>query len=182
MNAATLPGEATNPLSGSTRSRRAFLIAAGSAAGLALSSGAASAGDTAAARESISGKYKVLACQLKGRWLPPQIWSSFVWEISETTFILHNHNVCPEAFVGSFVHCARGKIAMDASAGRIDFMPASGLFEGKTLKGTFRRDDSGQILQLVVAFPGGPAPRAYKAGPGEVYEVWQRMETAWGSY
>ena len=161
-------------------SRRAFLVGAATATGLALTS-AASAQDTEGPSSYVYGKYKVLACQLKGRWLHPQIWSNFIWEISAIGFILHNHNVCPEAFVGSFVHCDRGLVEIDESLGHMNFIPASGLFDGKTLNGKFQMDDSGQLLQLAVAFPGGSAPHAFNAGPGEVYEVWQRLETAWGS-
>ncbi len=182
VNAPMIPNDETSslPAPETAASRRAFLIAAGGATGLALAS-VASAQGSAAPRSRIYGKYKVLACQLKGRWLHPQIWSNFVWEISEAGFILHNYNVCPEDFVGSFVHCDRGELNLDDLLGHMNFMPASGPFGGKTLNGTFKMDDSGQILQLAVAFPGGPTPRAFNAGPGEVYEVWQRVETAWGS-
>ena len=55
---------------------------------------------------SIEGQYKVIACQLKTRWLAPGVWSHYIWEIKNDRFKLHNHEVCPSNFVGSFVKSA----------------------------------------------------------------------------
>ena len=130
---------------------------------------------------SIDGQYKVIACQLKSHWLAPGVWSHYVWEIKNGRFKLHNHDVCPSAYIGSFVKHAIGSVVIDETTGTIDMMPDGGEFAGKTLKGVFKYDDSGQIMSLVLAFPGHERAETYAAGPGQVYETWQRLETANGS-
>ncbi len=130
---------------------------------------------------TITGKYKVIACQLKTKWLHPQVWSHYIWELNETSFKLHFYNVCPSAYVGSFVHCETGKLTINADTKTITFIPSSGPLEGQALIGIYQADDSGQILQVVCAFPGEPLPTSFQALDGQVYEVWQRLESAGGS-
>jgi len=129
----------------------------------------------------ITGLYKVLACQLKTKWLHPQIWNHYIWELTETSFKLHFYNVCPSAYIGSFVHCESGQLSIDADAKTITFTPSSGQFEGQAIVGIYQSDDSGQILQVVCAFPGQPLPTGFQALEGQVYEVWQRVESAGGT-
>lgn len=131
--------------------------------------------------ESICGQYKVIACQLKTKWLHPQIWSQYVWELTETSFKLHFYNVCPSAYIGSFVHCESGKLSIDADAKTITFTPSSGQFAEQALVGIYQSDASGQILQVACAFPGQPIPTGFQALDGQVYEVWQRAESAGGT-
>ena len=45
----------------------------------------------------------------------------------------------------------------------------------------YRVDDSGQIVSLVLAYPGHDRAASYVADPHQVYETWQRVETASGS-
>jgi hypothetical protein len=129
----------------------------------------------------ITGLYKVLACQLKTKWLHPQIWSHYIWDLTETSFKLHFYNVCPSAYIGSFVHCESGQLSIDADAKTITFTPSSGQFEGQAIVGIYQSDDSGQILQVVCAFPGQPLPTGFQALEGQVYEVWQRVKSAGGT-
>ena len=129
----------------------------------------------------IDGQYKVIACQLKTHWLSPGVWSHYVWEIKNGRFKLHNHDVCPSAYVGSFVKHATGSVVVNVTAGMLDMTPDGGEFAGKTLKGVFKYDDSGQIMSLVLAFPGHERAATYAADLGQVYETWQRLETANGS-
>ena len=62
---------------------------------------------------SIDGQYKVIACQLKTHWLAPGVWSYYIWEIKNGRFKLHNLDVCPSAYVGSFVKHATGDVVVD---------------------------------------------------------------------
>ena len=130
---------------------------------------------------SIDGQYKVIACQLKTHWLAPGIWSHYIWEIRNGRFKLHNHDVCPSAYVGSFVKYATGDVVVDETAGTVDMTPDGGTFAGQTLKGIFRSDDSGEILSLALAFPGHERATRYAADPVQVYETWQRWEIASGT-
>lgn len=130
---------------------------------------------------SIDGQYKVIACQLKSHWLAPGVWSHYIWEIKNGRFKLHNHDVCPSEYVGSFVKHATGGVVADDATGTLDMTPDGGQFSGQTLKGVFKFDDSGEIVSLVLAFPGHERASSYAADPGQVYETWQRLETASGS-
>ena len=104
-----------------------------------------------------------------------------MWEINNGRFKLHNHDVCPSAYVGSFVKHATGDVVVDEDRGRLDMTPDAGPFGGKTLQGVFRLDDSGQIVSLALAFPGHERATSYAADPSQVYETWQRLETSSGS-
>lgn len=130
---------------------------------------------------SIEGQYKVIACQLKTRWLAPGVWSHYIWEIKNDRFKLHNHEVCPSSFVGSFVKSPTGAVVIDEANGLLDMIPDEGPFAGQALRGVFRVDDSGQIVSLVLAYPGHERAASYVADPHQVYETWQRVETASGS-
>ena len=114
----------------------------------------------------IDGQYKVIACQLKTNWLSPGVWSHYVWEIKNGRFKLHNHDVCPSAYVGSFVKHATGIVVVNVANGLLDMIPDGGAFAGKTLKGVFKYDDSGQIMSLALAFPGHERAATYSADPG----------------
>ena len=85
------------------------------------------------------------------------------------------------AYVGSFVKHATGDVVADDIKGTLDMTPEGGQFAGQTLKGVFKLDDSGEIVSLVLAFPGQERASSYSANPGQVYETWQRLETASGS-
>ena len=130
---------------------------------------------------SIEGQYKVIACQLKTRGLAPGVWSHYIWEIKNDRFKFHNHEVCPSNFVGSFVKSATGPVVVDESNGLLDMIPDEGPFAGQALRGVFRVDDSGQFISLVLAYPGRDRAASYVADPRQVYETWQRVETASGS-
>ena len=130
---------------------------------------------------SLDGQYKVIACQLKAHWLAPGVWGQYVWEIKNGRFKLHNHDVCPSAYVGSFVKHATGDVVVHDSTGSIEMTPDGGPFAGQALRGIFRCDDSGEILSLVLAFPGHPPATQYSANSTQVYETWHRLGTALGS-
>ena len=83
---------------------------------------------------SIDGQYKVIACQLKTHWLAPGVWSYYIWEIKNGRFKLHNHDVCPSAYVGSFVKHATGDVVADDAMGTLDMTPDGGQFAGQTLR------------------------------------------------
>ena len=67
------------------------------------------------------------------------------------------------------------------SNGWLDMIPDEGPFAGQALRGVYRVDDSGQIVSLVLAYPGHDRAASYVADPHQVYETWQRVETASGS-
>lgn len=107
--------------------------------------------------------------------------SNFVWSLSEAECVSHNHNVCPKSHVGRLVHSHKGKLVTNGGHHRISFIPASGLFEGKELNDMFQMDDSRQCLQLAVAFAGGATTTSFNEEVGGVHEVWQRIESYWGT-
>ena len=63
----------------------------------------------------------------------------------------------------------------------LDMIPDEGPFAGQALRGVFRVDDSGRIVSLELAYPGHERAALYVADPHQVYETWQRVETASGS-
>ena len=76
---------------------------------------------------------------------------------------------------------ATGSVVVNVSAGTLDMTTRWRRVAGKTLKGVFKYDDSGQIMSLVLSFPGHERATTYTADPGQVYETWHRLETANGS-
>ena len=76
---------------------------------------------------------------------------------------------------------ATGNVVADDAKGTLDMTPDGGQFADQPLKGVFKFDDSGEIVSLVLAFPGHERATSYAADPGQVYETWQRLETSSGS-
>ena len=76
---------------------------------------------------------------------------------------------------------ATGDVVADDVNGTLNMTPDDGPFGGQALKVVFKFDDSGDIVSLVLAFPGHERASRYVADPGQVYETWQRLETASGS-
>lgn len=123
------------------------------------------------------GNWKVIACQLHTRWLPPSIFKEFVYEFkdNDTYFIDWAHLTYPD-FMGGFPKSKSGKVTIDTSVTphAMDFIPDEGPFAGQKVEGIFELDHD--IFKANFAFPGNPRPRRFSSQQGEVYEVWQRLD------
>ena len=124
---------------------------------------------------TLDGRWKVVACQLNGTWLPESIFREFRYILAgdERYSILWSDLTFP-AYLGGFPKSKSGRIAINRSTNphEIDLIPDEGAFAGKAFLGIFELDHD--ILKANFAFPGNPPPAAFSAGQGQVYEVWLR--------
>ncbi|RDI42590.1 TIGR03067 domain-containing protein [Aquicella lusitana] len=128
-------------------------------------------------QKELVGKWKVVCCQLKTKWLPDSIFKEFRYSFTpDDKFLLDWADVTYPQFVGGFPKSKSGKVIIntDTQPHQIDFIPDEGPFAGKRLQGIFELDHD--ILKANFAFPDKPRPSRFSAGPDEVYEVWQRIE------
>ena len=61
--------------------------------------------------------------QLKSHWLAPGVWGHYVWKSRTRDLSFCNHDVCPSAYVGSFVKYATGDVVVDDSTGSVEMIP-----------------------------------------------------------
>ena len=127
--------------------------------------------------DGLNGKWKVVACQLNGTWLPESIFKEFRYILTddERYSILWSELTFP-AYLGGFPKSKSGhiRINQDSNPREIDLIPDEGPFAGKPFQGIFELDHD--LLKANFAFPGNPRPAAFSAGQGQVYEVWVRAE------
>jgi len=125
----------------------------------------------------LNGKWKVVACQLNGTWLPESIFREFRYILAndERYSILWSELTFP-AYLGGFPKSKSGRILINqnSSPPEIDLIPDEGPFAGKPFQGIFELDHD--LLKANFAFPGNPCPTVFSAGQGQVYEVWLRAE------
>jgi uncharacterized protein (TIGR03067 family) len=126
---------------------------------------------------SLNGKWKVVACQLNGTWLPEPIFKEFRYILTndERYSILWSELTFP-AYLGGFPKSKSGRIIINRESRpyEIDLIPDEGEFTGEPFQGIFELDHD--ILKANFAFPGGARPEVFSAGQGQVYEVWLRTE------
>jgi uncharacterized protein (TIGR03067 family) len=121
------------------------------------------------------GYWKVVSCQLNGRWLPTPIFENFRYEISEGKFLIHWADLSfYPGWVGSFPKSDSGKIVGGKDGSIIEFVPDKGPNKGKSYLGLYELDHD--ILKANFAFPGHDRPKAFASKEGEVYEVWQKLK------
>ncbi len=121
------------------------------------------------------GSWKVVCCQLHGKWLPEPIFKEFRYNMTDKgTFELDWAEVTFPQYVGGFPKSKTGKIVLnlDTTPKQMDFIPAEGPFANKALQGIFELDHD--LLKAIFSFPGTARPTQFSAGQGQVYEVWQR--------
>lgn len=120
--------------------------------------------------------WKVVACQLHGRWLPPSIFAEFRYEFkNDDTYFIDWADLTYPGFMGGFPKSKTGKVVLknDVTPHAIDFIPDEGPFAGQTLEGIFELDHD--VFKANFSFPGTARPEAFTALQGQVYEVWQRV-------
>jgi uncharacterized protein (TIGR03067 family) len=126
---------------------------------------------------SLDGKWKVVACQLNGMWLPEAIFREFRYLLAddERYSILWSEVTFP-AYLGGFPKSKSGRILINRNSTpyEIDLIPDEGIFAGKLFQGIFELDHD--LLKANFAFPGNPRPGVFSAGQDQVYEVWLRVE------
>ncbi|HEV8716430.1 MAG TPA: TIGR03067 domain-containing protein [Candidatus Binatia bacterium] len=126
---------------------------------------------------SLDGKWKVIACQLNGTWLPESIFREFRYILAddERYSILWSELTFP-AYIGGFPKSKSGRVTINRNSGpnQIDLTPDDGPFAGKPFQGIFELDHD--ILKANFSLPGNPRPAVFSAGQGQVYEVWLRVE------
>ncbi len=122
------------------------------------------------------GKWKVIACQLNGVWLPRVIFKHFLYDFPDAEhFKLMWGELSFPPFNGSFPKSDSGKIKLDTNQhpNSIDLIPEKGPHAGMAFKGIYELDYD--ILKANFAFPGHDRPKEFIARQNEVYEVWQKM-------
>jgi hypothetical protein len=124
--------------------------------------------------KELVGRWKVIGCQLHGKWLPPSIFSEFIYVIHQDgSYNIEWANLTYPDFQGGFPKSDTGRVKI-INDKEIDFIPDKGPFEGKSLEGLHNLDHD--ILKSNVAFPGNHRPNIFSSKQGEVYEVWQRIK------
>jgi uncharacterized protein (TIGR03067 family) len=123
--------------------------------------------------KQLLGYWKVIACQLNGKWLPREIFMMFRYEITDGAFVIHWADLAYPNWVGSFPKSDSGKITGAYDGSTLDFIPDKGPNKGKNYQGIYELDHD--ILKANFAFPGHDRPKAFLSEDGEVFEVWQRI-------
>jgi hypothetical protein len=122
--------------------------------------------------QGLVGRWKVIGCQLHGKWLPLSIFKEFIYIINaDGSFDIEWSNLTYPDFQGGFPKSETGKLVFKDN--HMDFIPDNGPFAGQALQGIFDLDHD--ILKANVAFAGNPRPEVFAAQQGEVYEIWQRL-------
>jgi uncharacterized protein (TIGR03067 family) len=127
--------------------------------------------------DGLAGKWKVIGCQLNGRWLPYSIFQEFRYSFLENdTFKLEWAELSFPQYVGGFPKSETGKVVFGKSGkpSEIDLIPDDGPFAGKALLGIFELDHD--VLKAIFSFPGTERPTVFNTKQGQVYEIWQRVE------
>ncbi|MBX3076726.1 TIGR03067 domain-containing protein [Candidatus Obscuribacterales bacterium] len=127
--------------------------------------------------DGLVGKWKVIGCQLNGRWLPYSIFQEFRYSfLANDTFKLEWAELSFPQYVGGFPKSETGKVVFGKSdkPSEIDLIPDDGPFAGKALLGIFELDHD--VLKAIFSFPGTERPTVFNTKQGQVYEIWQRVE------
>ena len=124
--------------------------------------------------KKLEGKWKVIACQVNGVWLPREIFKSFLYEIHDTQSKLHWAELSYGQWAGSFPKSDTGQIIPADDHRNITLIPEKGPNAGKTYEGIY--DLEHDILKLSLAFPDQEKPSDFQGQAGQVYEVWQRID------
>lgn len=126
--------------------------------------------------EGLVGDWKVVACQLHGRWLPYSIFKEFIYTVKDDdTFNIEWSELSYPDFIGGFPKSSTGKVEVGGSmpGNHINFVPDTGPFQGKKIEGIFDLDHG--ILKAIFTFPDGRRPEIFDSKQGQVYEVWQKI-------
>lgn len=126
--------------------------------------------------KELIGEWKVIGCQLHGKWLPYSIFQEFRYIFNEDdTFTLEWSELSYPQYVGGFPKSRTGKVAINTKARpqQIDLMPDEGPFEEQNLHGIFELDHD--VLKAIFSFPGTPRSEVFQTTQGQVYEIWQRV-------
>lgn len=123
---------------------------------------------------ALVGRWKVIACQLHGKWLPEAIFREFRYVITaDSRYSLEWGELSFGPFVGGFPKSPAGKLVFsDGEEGTVDLIPDTGPFARQPFQGVFELDHD--ILKANFGIPGHPRATAFAAEQGQVYEVWVR--------
>ncbi len=125
--------------------------------------------------KELTGKWKVIGCQLHGQWLPYSIFQEFRYSFkADDTFQLDWAELSYPAYVGGFPKSKSGKVVFADNPLHIDLVPDEGPFAGKKLPGMFELDHD--VLKAIFSFPGTERPAVFNTKQGQVYEIWQRCD------
>lgn len=125
--------------------------------------------------KELIGEWKVIGCQLHGKWLPYSIFQEFRYSFNPNdTFNLEWAELSYPMFVGGFPKSKSGAVELDTSVSpnRIDLIPDEGPFKGQALQGICELDHD--VLKAIFSFPGTSRPEVFHTTQGQVYEIWQR--------
>jgi uncharacterized protein (TIGR03067 family) len=128
--------------------------------------------------DGLIGKWKVIGCQLNGEWLPYSIFQEFRYGFTaDDRFQLKWAELSFPLYVGGFPKSKTGKVVMnnDAKPQQLDLLPDDGPFAGKKLEGIFELDHD--VLKAIFSFPGTARPTVFQTKQGQVYEIWQRVDS-----
>jgi uncharacterized protein (TIGR03067 family) len=126
--------------------------------------------------KELIGEWKVIGCQLHGKWLPYSIFQEFRYSFKDNdTFELEWAELSFPQYVGGFPKSKTGGVVLDTkmSPHQIDLLPDEGPFKGKKLEGIFELDHD--VLKAIFSFPGTDRPKVFQTTQGQVYEIWQRL-------
>jgi uncharacterized protein (TIGR03067 family) len=127
--------------------------------------------------QELIGEWKVIGCQLHGRWLPYSIFEEFRYSFeADDTYRLDWAECSFPQYVGGFPKSNKGSISINQSStpNEIDMVPAEGPFANQALQGIFDLDHD--VLKAIFSFPGTVRPAVFQTKQGQVYEIWQRVK------
>ncbi len=126
--------------------------------------------------KELVGQWKVIGCQLHGKWLPYSIFQEFRYSFNDNdTFTLEWAELSYPQFVGGFPKSKTGAVTLNISVEpkQINLIPDEGPFAGQEICGIFELDHD--LLKAIFSFPGTPRPEIFQTKQGQVYEIWQRL-------
>ncbi len=127
--------------------------------------------------KELVGEWKVIGCQLHGKWLPSSIFQEFRYSFNDDdSFNLEWAELSFPMYVGGFPKCKTGAVVLNTSVTpkHIDLIPDEGQFLGQALQGIFELDHD--VLKAIFSFPGTARPEVFQTKQGQVYEIWQRVK------
>ncbi len=127
--------------------------------------------------KELVGEWKVIGCQLHGKWLPYSIFQEFRYSFNENdTFDLEWAELSFPQYVGGFPKSKTGAVVLNSTTTpqQIDLIPDEGQFAGRKLEGIFELDHD--VLKAIFSFPGTARPKVFQTTQWQVYEIWQRVK------